>query len=32
MLGGAIAASDRRYRVRQTRTADLPQGSTGVRP
>jgi len=27
MLGGALAASDRRYRQRQTRSADLPAGS-----
>ena len=27
MLGGGLAASDRRYRVRQTRSADLPRGA-----
>jgi cytochrome c-type biogenesis protein CcmF len=27
MLGGALAASDRRYRVRQTRSADLPSAA-----
>ena len=31
MLGGALAASDRRYRVRQTRAASSPSGAaTGV--
>ncbi len=28
MLGGGLAASDRRYRARQTRSADLPAGAT----
>ena len=30
MLGGGLAASDRRYRVRQTRTADLPRGASAA--
>jgi len=31
MAGGLLAASDRRYRVRAPRTADLPLGATGAR-
>ncbi len=31
MLGGALAASDRRYRARQTRSAGLPAGVEGAR-
>jgi cytochrome c-type biogenesis protein CcmF len=31
MLGGALAASDRRYRLRQTRSADLPAGAGAAR-
>jgi len=30
MLGGALAASDRRYRQRQTRSAELPAGSSTI--